>query len=268
MNAAGSDSQAPKTDGSPQMLRSKFGIMTPNKSKAKLVAKRWLSARLIRQQACIEVLQAGSKHLDENFFESLDTKRAACDQQFWKASVVQLTITGFLFLSFLDLKGVHFSIFGVSADALANAREFLLFCHALTVIFTIVLQQYISKLEDFLVAYARYHIGSDKPDDDELKIFMMRFISPIEAFNVMFLPYRKNLFYNSASKIILRVHNLTRAIAAIGFASFSILVPTIASILTWQSPNFGWLSYGVVGYWWAVGAFSVASALLNVFALP
>jgi hypothetical protein len=109
------------------------------------VSRKWQSARTIRQEACLDVLKGGSDQLDSSFFIALDGRRVELDKQFWKAGIIQITITGFLMLSLLDLKETHFSIFGISFDAISNAREFLLFCHALTIGFMIVLQQNIQK---------------------------------------------------------------------------------------------------------------------------
>jgi hypothetical protein len=69
----------------------------------------------------------------------------------------------------------------------------------------------------------------------------MQFLSPIEAFNIIFLPYRKNLFYNSASKLINRIHTMSRIITAVGVAAFTLFVPMIAAVVTWKNPNFVWL---------------------------
>jgi hypothetical protein len=236
--------------------------------KPKFVTNKWLSSRTIRQDTCIEVLKTGSKHLDEYFFDDLNGKRIEYDKQFWRVMIIQLTITGFLMLSLLDLHGIHFSIFGFSADALKSAREFLLFCHALCIGFLTVLQQHIQKLEDFLVAFARQTVGDKEPDNEELKIYTMKFLNPVETFNLVFLPYRKHLFYNAASKLLVRVYTVARFIASIGFIVFSLVVPTIAAIAIAKNPNFGWLSYCVVGYWWAMGIFSLAASLLNIFPLP
>lgn len=243
-------------------------LMFRKRSKPKFVSLKWLRSRTIRQDACIEVLAAGSKQLDQNFFDALNEKRSEYDKQFWKVAVLQLTVTSFLMLSLIDLKGISFSIFGLSAGALANAREFLLFCHAMTIGFGVVIQQHVHKLEDVLVAHARQVIGDNKPDNEELKIYLLRYLSPIETFNLIFLPYRKHLFYNRASKIVLSIHNISRAVTAMGFVAFTILVPIIASFTIWEHPNFGWLSYAVFAYWWAVSIFSLASALINVFPLP
>jgi hypothetical protein len=119
-----------------------------------------------------------------------------------------------------------------------------------------------------LVAFVKYTIGADEADNEELKIFALRFLSPVESFNIVFLPYRKNLFYNSASKLIVRIHGTFKIISALGFLIFTLFVPITAAILTWRHPNFGWITYTIVGYWWATGIFSVASSLVNVFPLP
>jgi hypothetical protein len=239
-----------------------------NKSKIKFVSRKWLTMRQIRQQACIDVFQTNNARFDKAYFDSLDKKRVEYDRQFWKVGITQITIAGFLLLSLLDLKGLHFSILGITADAIGNAREFLLFCHALTIGIAIVLQQYIHKLEDFLVAHSRNEFGDETSDNDELKIYVLQFLSPIEAFNINFLPYRKNLFYNGASKLIDRIHTVFRLITFIGLALFAISVPVVAAAAIWNHPNFGWLSYCIVLYWSAVGIFSIASSLINVFPLP
>ncbi len=198
----------------------------------------------------------------------MNEKRVEYDKQFWRVAILQLTITGFLLLSLVNLKGVSFSIFGLSAEALANTREFLLFVHALTVGFGVVLLQHVHKLEDILVVHGRHTVGDGKPDNEELKIYLLRYLSAIETFNLIFLPYRKHLFYNTASKILLWDHNISRLITAVGFAVFSILVPIIVSFTVWEHPNFGWLSYTVFAYWWAVSIFSLASSLFGAFPLP
>jgi hypothetical protein len=64
------------------------------------------------------------------------------------------------------------------------------------------------------------------------------------------------------------VYTVARLIAAIGFGAFSLIVSIIAAITIAKNPNFGWLSYCVVAYWWAMGIFSLAASLLNIFPLP
>lgn len=224
--------------------------------------------RRVRQDACIDVLSKNQCPLDQAFFDALDSKRLEYDKQFWKVALAQITITGFLGLSLLSIDDVNFSIFGFSGKELSKVREFLLFCHALMIAYAIILQQYIQKLEDFLVAYGRRRFDSINPDNDELKIYLFRYLSPIEAFNVTFLPYRKDLFHNAASKFLIKVHNIFRLLSVLGIVIFTMLVPLFAAISIALSPNFGWLSYCVVGYWAAVAIFSLASALLNQFPLP
>jgi hypothetical protein len=237
-------------------------------TKQNFVARKWLSSRTIRQETCIELLKAGSKHLDEYFFDDLNKSRMGYDKQLWKILITQLTITGFLMLSLLDLNSIHFSIFGFSADALKSAREFLLLCHALCIGFATVLQQHIQKLEDFLVGFARQTVGGDQADNDELKIYVTKFLNPVETFNIIFLPYRKHLFYNMASKFLVRLYAVARFVVFIGFVAFTLIIPIIATITIAKAPNFGWFSYCIVGYWWAMRIFSLAATLLNIFPLP
>ena len=233
-----------------------------------LTATKWLMMRRIRQEACREVLTTNNALLDHNFFDALENKRLEYDKQFWKLAIVQLTITGLLALSLFTIEYINFSIFGVSGRALSKFREFLLFAHALTVGYAIILQQYIHKLEDFLVSYAASKFDKNEEDNDALKIFLFRYIGPIEAFNIGFLPYRKHLFHAPLSKFVFRLHGIFRAISGFGFAAFTMFVPLIGAIIVVLSPNFGWLSYCIVAYWFTVGAFSIASMLINILPLP
>lgn len=234
----------------------------------KLTTTKWLSIRRIRQDACIEVLSRNTGVLDQSFFDALDIKRSEYDKLFWKVGITQITITAFLMLSLLSIEDVSFTIFGFSATALSKFREFLLFCHALTIGYAIVLQQYIFKLEDFLVAHARSRFKNVEEDDDEMKIYLLRYLSPIEAFHLIFLPYKRHLFHNALSKLILKVHAISQVLSAFGFAAFSMIVPLIAAVMIALSPNFGWLSYCIVIYWTALAVFSTASALVNFSPLP
>lgn len=236
--------------------------------KPKLTTTKWLPIRRIRQDACIEVLSHNTGVLNQGFFNALDQKRFEYDKLFWKVALAQITITTFLLLSLLSIDDVSLTIFGLSAKAVSKVREFLLFCHAFTIAYAIILQQYINKLEDFLVAHARHRFGNVEEDNDELKIYLLRYLSPIEAFNLIFLPYKKNLFHHAISKSLIKMLSILRALSALGFAAFTMIVPLIAAVTIALNPNFGWLSYCVVGYWTTVALFSTASALVNFFPLP
>ena len=156
--------------------------------KPHMTSIKWLLMRRIRQETCTTILATRNPNFDQAFFDALDSKRLDYDKHFWKLALVQLTLAGLLALSLLTIDEINFSFLGISGKSLNKLREFLLFGHALTIAYAIILQQYIHKLEDFLVAFATRKFSKDDPDNEELKIFLFRYMNPFETFNIGFLP--------------------------------------------------------------------------------
>jgi hypothetical protein len=230
----------------------------------RLTATVWLSARKVRQQLYPDLLQSGVGHLfDYAYMEAVDRKRDEYDKIFWKTALSQFTIVALLGLSLLSLE-VNFSLFGLSSSAIFKFREFLLLAHALIMSYEIVLQQYIHKLEDLLIAYAKQRC----PQEDVTLTYALRFLSPIETFNVGYLPYKKHQFHNRFGEVIQAAFTICRVVTAVGFAALAMLIPSVAAIYTVLNPNYGWLTYVSAGYWAVAAVFSVFSALINVFGIP
>jgi hypothetical protein len=224
----------------------------------KMATTKWLSARQIRQEACLDLLSHDDKILDEHFFEAPNQKRADYDKQLCRTNLVQIIIVGILMVSILHIDDVSITIFGFSIKALSKVREFILFCYTLALVYAVILQQHVHKLEDFLVGYSRHHADSPHVEDnDTLKIFVMRFLTPFDTLNLAFLPSRKNLFYNKIAKTIFWINNVSRGFAAFGFLAFIIAVPIIAAARIYAQPNYGWISTCTVIYWAIASLFSL-----------
>jgi hypothetical protein len=144
---------------------------------------KWLSSRHIRQQYFEDQFRNNPSLFDKIFADVIDKKREEAEKQFLKVALIQITITGFMLLALMKAS-ISFSILGIlSADAY-KLRGFLLFCHAATVSWSIVLQQHHHKLEDILVAWVKLNT----PTQEALPPMSLRFLGPIETFNVNVLP--------------------------------------------------------------------------------
>jgi hypothetical protein len=232
-------------------------------SQPSLTSVKWLSSRTIRQEYFSDQFENNPEVFDKEFASTIDKKREEAEKQFWKVALVQITITGFMLLALVKAT-VTFSILGISASDVYKLRDFLLFCQAAVVSWSIVLQQYHHKLEDILAAWVKYNT---QPDEARLPM-LLRYFGPIETFNINILPYRRNQFHNPATKSVFRIHGTLRLLSAIGFASFTMLTPLIVAIGVYRDPPNGWFSLAVVAYWTVVALFAIASAAINVFGVP
>jgi hypothetical protein len=224
---------------------------------------KWLSSRHIRQQYFADQFESNPSLFDEAYANAIDQKREEAEKQFWKVALIQITITGFMLLALMKAS-VAFSIFGISSAEAYKLRDFLLFCQAAIVSWSIVLQQYHHKLEDIIVAWVRRSTQSE----EALPPILLRYVGPIEAFNINVLPYKENQFHNLATKNIFRIHAILRFLSAIAFASFTLVTPLIVALSVYKDPPNGWFSFASVIYWVIVALFAVASAAINVFGVP
>jgi hypothetical protein len=232
-------------------------------SQPSLTSVKWLSSRTIRQEYFTDQFENNPEVFDKEFASTVDRKREEAEKQFWKVALVQITITGLMLLALVKAT-VNFSILGISASDAYKLRDFLLFCQAAVVSWSIVLQQYHHKLEDILAAWVKHNT---QPDEARLPM-LLRYFGPLETFNINILPYRRNQFHNPATKSVFRIYGTLRFLSAIGFASFTMLTPLIVAISVYRDPPNGWFSLTVVAYWTVVALFAVASAAINVFGVP
>jgi len=224
---------------------------------------RWLSSRRIRQQYFTEQFENNPSLFDVVFANAVDQKREEAEKQFLKVALIQIAITGFMLLALMKASAT-FSILGISSADAYKLRDFLLFCQAATVSWSVILQQHHHKLEDITVAWVRNNTQSE----EALPVILLRYIGPIEAFNINVLPYKQNQFHNLATKNIFRIHGTLRFLSAIAFASFTLVTPLIVAISVYRdSPN-AWFSYAAVIYWTVVALFALTSAAINVFGVP
>ena len=224
---------------------------------------KWLSSRTIRQEYFTDQFENNPTLFDEEFASTVDKKREEAEKQFWKVALIQITITGLMLLALVKAT-VTFSILGISASDAYKLRDFLLFCQAAVVSWSIVLQQYHHKLEDVLAAWVKHNT---QPDEGRLPM-LLRYFGPIETFNINVLPYKRNQLHNLATKSIFRIHGMLRFLSAMGFVSFTMLTPLVVAISVYRDPPNGWFSFAAVIYWTVVALFAIASAAINVFGVP
>jgi hypothetical protein len=224
---------------------------------------KWLSSRRIRQQYFTDQFESSPGLFDQAFADAIDKKRGEAEKQFLKVALVQITITSFMLLALMKAS-VTFSILGVSSADAYKLRDFLLFCQAATVSWSVILQQYHHKLEDIIVAWVKHNTASE----EALPPILLRYLGPLEAFNINVLPYKQNQFHNLATRNIFRIHGVLRLLSALAFASFTLVTPLIVAISVYRVPSNGWFSYTAVLYWTVVMLFAITSSAINVFGIP
>ncbi|MBB5053058.1 hypothetical protein HNQ36_003049 [Afipia massiliensis] len=233
------------------------------KKQVSLTSIKRLSSRKIRQDYFADQMKKDPSLSSDDAIETFDKKRSEAEGAFLKLMIVQLTVTGFLGLALLKTDA-SFSIFGVSSTDAYKLRDFLLFCHAIIVTMSVVLQQHHHKLEDYLVAGI---VSAGKPTE-VYPMLMLKYFGPLETFNINVLPYQRHQFHNLATKYFFTTYKIFRFVAALGFMSFTLLIPLVTAISVFKDPSHGWVSYCAAGYWVAVMTFSTISMIIHVVGIP
>jgi hypothetical protein len=231
--------------------------------KPSFTSVRWLSSRRIRQQYFEDQIREDEGLFDQSYIAAIDQKRTEAEKQFFNIALTQMTLTGFLLLAFVKTTA-SISIFGISSTEVYKFRDFLLFCHAITVVWSIIIQQYHHKLEDLIVAWVKLKAASEEA---AIPMFL-RYLGPLEVFNINVLPYKQNQFHNLATRNIFRIHGLLRLVSVLGIMSFTTLTPVVVAISLFHDPSNGWFSYAAICFWVVVMLFAMASAAINIFGVP